>query len=134
MTDHDIRRFTAYRPRVAEFGKHSEDQMNAPDEVQYEGVVFSDGSCALRWRTAVNSTSLWDSFEDAMRIHGHPEYGTRIVFHDEPLPLPWEEEQDEDLPPEFELLLEVLAGILGGDVKVKRVSLEDFRKDLSSSE
>jgi len=129
MTDHNIRRFTAYRPLVAEKGNHTHTQMNAPEEVQYEGVVFSDGSCALRWRTAVNSTSLWDSFEDAMEIHGHPEYGTRIVFHDEPIPLPWEEQEDEDMPEELKNILDLL-GVLFGDtnVEVRRVSLEEFNK------
>jgi hypothetical protein len=73
---------------------HSEAQRNDESEVQYEGVVFTDGSCVLRWRTAVNSTSVWDSFESAMLIHGHPEYGTEIVFHDEPINLPWEEHND----------------------------------------
>lgn len=82
--DHGMRRFTAYRPNVPD--THTEDQRNAPDEVQYEGVIFTDGTCVLRWRTAVNSCSVWDSFNAAMRIHGHPEYGTRIVFHDSPRP------------------------------------------------
>jgi len=115
MTDHQIRRFTAYRPKVAELGKHNDDQMNAPDEVQYEGVIFSDGSCALRWRTAVHSTSLWDSFEDAMRIHGHPEYGTRIVFHDEPSGP--QEEKEAILG--IDLIRTTLEEILGGKITVK---------------
>lgn len=75
-----IRTFIAYRPRVAEHGKHTPDQMNAAHEPQYEGVVFSDGTCALRWRTAKRSTSVWDSLADMLDIHGHAEYGTYIVW------------------------------------------------------
>lgn len=87
-----IKRFTGYRPNVPT-ETHNEDQRGHPDLPQYEGVVFSDGSCVLRWCTAVASWSVWESFEHAMRIHGHPEYGTRIEFHDGKLKLPWEPEQ-----------------------------------------
>ena len=86
-----MNRFTAYRPAIPD-DTHNDDQMNAPEEPQYEGIVFSDGSCVLNWLTAVGSISVWKSFDDAMRIHGHPEYGTRIVWHDEIMPLPWGEE------------------------------------------
>lgn len=100
VIDHEMKRFTAYRQSVPD-ETHGEDHKNAPEEVQYEGIVFTDGTCVLRWRTAVSSCSVWDSFESAMRIHGHPEYGTRIVFHDGVLPLPWEalagdKEQDDE--------------------------------------
>jgi hypothetical protein len=36
-----------------------------------EGVQFSDGKVALRWRGDKASTVVWDSIEDAMAIHGH---------------------------------------------------------------
>jgi hypothetical protein len=61
---------------------HDANQVNPPDEPQFEGVVFSDGSVALRWLTACRSTSVWSCLEDAMKIHGHPEYGTRIEWFD----------------------------------------------------
>jgi len=85
----DIRRFTAYRVDVPD-ETHNENQKNAPDEPQFEGVVFSDGTCVLRWCTALRSTSVWVDLDTAMGIHGHPEYGTRIEWHDDPLPLPWD--------------------------------------------
>ena len=85
----NIRRFTAYR-KLDISETHKPDTVNPPDEPQYEGVVFSDGSCALRWLTELRSVSFWNSFDDAMGVHGHPEYGTVIHWHDEPLPLPWE--------------------------------------------
>lgn len=77
-----IKRFTVYRPKLHERGTHNESQRNAPDEAQFEGVVWSDGTCTLRWLTACRSTSVWESFEQMWAIHGHPEYGTQIVWHD----------------------------------------------------
>lgn len=127
MMDHDMRRFTAYRPAAPD--THTDVQKNAPDEVQYEGVVFSDGTCVLRWRTAVGSFSVWDSFEAAMEIHGHPEYGTQIVWHDEPLPLPWDPDPaaDEDYLSELHTAIkEMVADIFGENVNVKVGSMDDF--------
>jgi hypothetical protein len=77
-----IRRFTVYRLAVPD-ETHNELQKNAPEEAQFEGVVFTDGTVALRWRTAIAATSVWASLEDALAIHGHPEYGTVIVWHDD---------------------------------------------------
>ena len=61
---------------------HSDIHKNASDEVQFEGVEFSDGRCALRWLTPIRSVSVWDSLADALAIHGHPEYESDIVWHD----------------------------------------------------
>lgn len=36
-----------------------------------DGVEFVDGRCALRWRTAITSTSVYDSIADLKSIHGH---------------------------------------------------------------
>jgi len=89
-----MKRFTAYRHDMDEHhNTHNENQKNPEGEPQYEGIIFTDGSCAIRWLTVCKSTSVWDSFETAMLVHGHPEYGTEIVFHDEPADLPWEEPQ-----------------------------------------
>jgi hypothetical protein len=73
--------FTAYRKNVPT-DTHDENQRNDPDEPQFEGVVFSDGRVAVRWLTAKRSVSVWDSFDDLFAIHGHPEYGTEIVWHE----------------------------------------------------
>lgn len=35
------------------------------------GVMFGDGSCALRWNTAMKSTAVYASHDDLMGIHGH---------------------------------------------------------------
>ena len=77
-----IKRFTVYRPNVPD-ATHNSFQKNANDEPQFEGVIFSDGTCALRWLTAAKSTSIWNSFNDAMLVHEHPEYGTKIVWADD---------------------------------------------------
>lgn len=44
-----------------------------------EGVVFSDGSCAMRWRGDVSSTVIYRSIADLETIHGHGG-ATRVVF------------------------------------------------------
>lgn len=78
-----MRRFTAYRPNPPEHYKEG-GYANAPDEPQYEGVVFSTGHVAVNWLTQHRSISVWDSFEELMAVHGHPEYGTRIDWVDVP--------------------------------------------------
>lgn len=76
-----MRRFIGYRPQPPP--EYLEKGTAAPaDEPQYEGVQFTDGSLALRWRTAFRSTSIWNCYDDFYAVHGHPEYGTRIEWLD----------------------------------------------------
>ena len=77
-----MKTFVVYRPNVPTTGQHAHDsnQRNAPDEPQFEGVVFSDGTTVIRWLTDKGSTSVFKSFADMEAIHGHPEYGTRFVW------------------------------------------------------
>ena len=70
-----MRRFEVYRPAPPD-GYRESGAANPPDEVQFEGVVFSDGTAVVRWLTAYRSHSVWASLADLERIHGHPEYGT----------------------------------------------------------
>ena len=77
-----IRRFVAYRRDVPD-ATHNADQKNAPHLPQFEGVVFSDGRVAIRWLTAKRSVAVWDSLEDMLAIHGHPEYGSELVWLDD---------------------------------------------------
>ena len=81
-----MRRFTVYR-RGDLSATHNADQANAPDQPQYEGVVFSDGTTVVRWLTAARSTSVWADFDTLWRIHGHDDpnskHHTEIVWHDE---------------------------------------------------
>ena len=59
---------------------HNALQVNAANEPQFEGVVFSDGIVAVRWLTAKRSTSIWASMEDMLAIHGHPEYESELIW------------------------------------------------------
>jgi hypothetical protein len=72
--------FVGYRPDAAALGKHTPDQLNPPDAPQYQGVIFADGTCVMRWLTARRSWSVWGSFGEMFDVHGHPEYGTRIAW------------------------------------------------------
>lgn len=36
-----------------------------------EGVLFSDGTCALRWLTKHRSTALYEDLKTLVAIHGH---------------------------------------------------------------
>lgn len=77
-----MRRFEGYRPNPPE-EYYAKGTAAPPDEVQYEGVLFTDGSVALRWRTAFRSTSVWACYDDFFAVHGHPEYGTVIKWLDD---------------------------------------------------
>lgn len=48
-----------------------------------EGVQFTDGRCAVRWRTDRASVAVYDSIEDVEFIHGH-NGKTSIVWIDGP--------------------------------------------------
>ena len=74
-----MRAFIMYRKGDLS-GTHNSDQANPPNEPQFEGVIFDDGTVAVRWLTAKKSTSFWNTFEDMMAIHGHPEYGSELVW------------------------------------------------------
>jgi len=47
------------------------------------GIRFTDGTVAMRWLTAARSTVLWDSIEDAERVHGH-DGKTKVEWIDKP--------------------------------------------------
>lgn len=48
-----------------------------------DGVVFPDGAVALRWRTTISSTVIYNNVEDVVAIHGH-DGRTKVVFVDDP--------------------------------------------------
>lgn len=72
--------FQMYRRNVPD-ETHNENQKNDPNEPQFEGIVFSDGTVAVRWLTKIRSTSVWKNFDDLMAIHGHPEYESELVWN-----------------------------------------------------
>ena len=53
---------------------------NPSDAPQLEGVVFSDGTVAVRWLSQLRSHSIWPDFETFEKVHGHPEYDSRIEW------------------------------------------------------
>ena len=73
--------FSVFRPNLHAAGNntHSAAQANAPDKVQCEGAVFSDGTTVIQWCTTP-STAVFRSFDEFMRVHGHPEYGTILKW------------------------------------------------------
>lgn len=49
------------------------------------GVTFGDGHVVLRWHSPHPATSLWNSLDDLLRVHGH-NGSTFVVWIDEPHP------------------------------------------------
>lgn len=82
----DVWTFTGYRPQAAQHNRHTAGTLNPPERPQYQGAVLQDGSVAVRWHTDYRSTSVWACFGDFYRVHGHPEYGTVIVWDGEEPP------------------------------------------------
>jgi hypothetical protein len=76
-----LRRFIGYRPQ-APLTHYTQGVANAPNQAQFEGVVFTDGTVAVRWLTQYQSTSLWTDWNTFYQVHGHPEYGTIIEWLD----------------------------------------------------
>lgn len=77
-----MKTFTMYR-KADLSATHSKEAFNPPDEPQFEGVIFSDGCCVIHWLTSIRSVSVWDSLEDMLVIHGHPEYESELVWAEE---------------------------------------------------
>lgn len=86
-----MKRFTAYRRDLSNYdaSTHTSHTKNADDEPQFEGVIFSDGTVAVRWLTECASTSVWPDLITLLHVHGHPEYGTEIEWHDSDMPEEW---------------------------------------------
>ena len=74
--------FTVYR--TGDLSEtHDENQRPvSAEEPSFWGVVWPDGTCTLRWAGVVRATSVWATFDDAMKVHGHfePRYGTRFEW------------------------------------------------------
>jgi hypothetical protein len=89
-----IQRFTVYRDAENDVAAklHNKVTMNPSDKPQYEGVIFSDGSVVLRWLTEVGGSEFFNSIEEALKVHGHPEYETEIIWHDGPTPKCWSDQ------------------------------------------
>lgn len=77
-----MKRFEVYRPAPPQ-EYYDKGTANPPDQIQFEGIEWSDGRVSVRWMTQFRSFSNWDSMEDLVRVHGHPEYGTIVKWLDE---------------------------------------------------
>lgn len=80
-----IRTAVVYRTLAKDLKPDFEQEnYNAPDEVQFEMCVFSDGRVAHRWLVGKGSSVWWDCLEDLYRVHiySHPDYGTRVEWSD----------------------------------------------------
>lgn len=78
-----LQTFTVYRTEAKNVVNESEkSNYRDGDLPQFQGVIFHDGTCAIRWFTEISSVSFWDSFEDMKKVHitAHPDYGTIIKW------------------------------------------------------
>lgn len=80
-----MRTFIVYRTEAKKL-KSEFEQGNYldSDQVQFEGVEFTDGKCVIRWRTEIASVAVWESYGDMCKVHiyAHPDYGTRVEWSD----------------------------------------------------
>jgi hypothetical protein len=53
--------------------------INDADEPQFQGVVFDDGTVAVRWLTTFRSHSTWANYRSFFRVHV-AQQGTRIEW------------------------------------------------------
>jgi hypothetical protein len=80
-----MKTFTVFRTKAKELKSDFEkDNYNEAGEPQFEGVVFSDGTVAIRWLTPNKSTSVWESMDMLKKVHiyAHPDYGTEVIWSD----------------------------------------------------
>jgi hypothetical protein len=74
-----MRLFKGFRPHPREEYKAAGLTNNGERE-DYQGVIFDDGTVVVRWTTEHKSHSVWRDYPTFYKVHGHPEYGTRIEF------------------------------------------------------
>lgn len=80
-----MKTFVVYRTEAKKLKDDIETDNYLPsDQIQFEGVEFSDGRCVIRWRTQVASVAVWDRYADMCKVHiyAHPDYGTRVEWSD----------------------------------------------------
>lgn len=78
-----MRRFIGYRPNPRPEYIDAGLTNNSEKVADYQGVIFDDGTVALRWLTEYRSTSVWPDYDSFYKVHGHPEYGTIIDWLDD---------------------------------------------------
>lgn len=75
--------FISWRSHLKTFELHRvEDETGISGTgIVAQGVVFDDGTCALRWVTAFKSSGIYASMRDVEAVHGHGGK-TKVVFTD----------------------------------------------------
>lgn len=58
-------------PRTFELVRHHDVSGQTGTGVVAEGVQFTDGSAALRWRGGHPATAVWPNVEEVLAVHGH---------------------------------------------------------------
>ena len=69
-------------PRLFELHRDEDESGISGTGVVAEGVIYADGTVALRWKTETPSTSLFDSVDQVQAVHGHGGK-TRLVYRSE---------------------------------------------------
>ena len=82
LTDKPLKLFSMYR-RGDISEDHDENQRTDPDKPQFDGVIFRSGKCVISWNTESKSVAVFDSYDEMMKIHGHPEdrYDSELVWY-----------------------------------------------------
>lgn len=65
------RDYPAERPRLFELHRTADVSGVSGTGHVADGVLFPDGNCVVRWRSAHRSTIVYDSIADVIAIHGH---------------------------------------------------------------
>lgn len=58
-------------PRTFELVRHHDVSGQTGTGVVAEGVQFTDGTAALRWRGGHPATAVWPNVEEILAVHGH---------------------------------------------------------------
>jgi hypothetical protein len=75
-------RLSAVRPRkmqLFELHRDIDESGVSGTGIVAEGVLFSDGTAAMRWRSDRASTAIYSTMDDVWLIHGH-NGATRLVW------------------------------------------------------
>lgn len=89
-----------------------------------EGVQFSDGKCAVRWLTKTASLEVWDSVDEAIKVHGHGG-ATELVWDDE--------DTIKKSLSRDDLFGELLAGETPATIQLSKAELDTERREAISS-
>lgn len=75
-------RFDAAGPKPFELHRIEDETGVSGTGIVAEGCVFGDGTVALRWKTATPGTTIFESVDHMLSVHGH-DGKTQLVYTDE---------------------------------------------------